>query len=72
MQADLVLKVIGGTSFAFQTLFGLAIAMIASAVVLSGEYRRAVLGERWWGRGLVLAGVLHFSTAPGTGRSPGR
>jgi hypothetical protein len=72
MQADLVLKLIGGTSFAFQTLFGLAIAMIAGAMVLSGEYRRAVLGERWWGRSLVLAGVLLFSTAPGTGRSPGR
>ena len=46
MQADLVLKVIGGTSFAFQTLFGLAIAMIASAVVLFGEYPRGVLGGR--------------------------
>jgi hypothetical protein len=73
MQADWVLNVIGGTSFAFQTLFGLAIAMIAGAMVLSEEYPRAVC---WAGVGggaaSVLAGVLLFSTAPGTGRRPGR
>jgi hypothetical protein len=68
MQADLLLKVIGGTSFAFQTLFGLALAMIASAMVLSGEYPRAVcwagvIGGAAW----VLAGILLFSRAPGFG-----
>jgi hypothetical protein len=68
MQADLVLNVIGGTSLAFQTLFGLAVAMIAGAMVLSGEYPRAVCwagvsGGAVW----VLAGMLLFSKVPGTG-----
>jgi hypothetical protein len=44
MQADLLLQVIAATSFAFQSLFGLAVAMIAGTMVISGEYPRAVCG----------------------------
>jgi hypothetical protein len=68
MQADLLLKVIGGTSFAFQTLFGLAVAIVASATLLSGEYPRGVcwagvVGGVIW----MMAGILLFSRVPGTG-----
>jgi hypothetical protein len=68
MPAGLALNVIAATSFTFQTLFGLALAMIAGATVLSGEYPRAVCRAGViGGAGWVLAGVLLFSKAPGVG-----
>ncbi|MGH2616710.1 MAG: hypothetical protein ACRDJC_15865 [Thermomicrobiales bacterium] len=68
MQADLMLKVIGGTSFAYQTLFGLAVAILAGATLLSGEYPRwmcwlGLAGGVVWG----IAGILIFTQAPGAG-----
>jgi hypothetical protein len=67
-QADLVLKVIGGTSFAYQTLFGLAIVMLAIATYLSREYPHwhcwlGMLGGAIW----TTAGVLIFVGDPQAG-----
>jgi hypothetical protein len=68
MQADLVLKVVGATSFSFQTLFGLAILLLGIATMISGEYPRwlcglgAIGGAVW-----MLAGILLFSRLPGLG-----
>jgi hypothetical protein len=40
MQAEMVLLMIGATSFAFQTLFALAVTLLAAATLDSGEYPR--------------------------------
>lgn len=65
MQADLLLYVIGATSFAYQTLFGLAIVLLSIATYLSREYPHwhcwlGMLGGAIW----AVAGVLIFLSAP--------
>ncbi len=60
-QADLVLTFIGGTSFAFQTLFGLGLTLLASATYLSREFPRwhcwlGLAGGSVW----TVAGILAF------------
>lgn len=39
-RADAAMMIIGATSFSFQTLFGLAVAILAIATLLSDEYPR--------------------------------
>ena len=61
MQADLVLKVIGATSFAYQTLFGLAIVILSIATYRSREYPHwhcwlGMIGGAIW----AVAGILIF------------
>lgn len=68
VQADLVLQVVGATSFAYQTLFGLAIAILSIATWLSREYPRwhcwlGIFGGAWW----AIAGILIFLDIPGAG-----
>jgi hypothetical protein len=68
VQADLVLHVIGSTSFAYQTLFGLAIVMLSIATYLSREYPHwhcwlGMLGGAIW----TIAGVLIFVGDPQAG-----
>lgn len=65
MQADLLLHVIGATSFAYQTLFGLAIVMLSIATYFSREYPHwhcwlGMIGGAVW----AVAGVLIFLRAP--------
>jgi hypothetical protein len=60
-QADLVLHVVGGTSFAYQTLFGLAICIMAIATYRSREYPHwhcwlGILGGAVWS----VAGILIY------------
>lgn len=38
LQADMVLRVVRATAFAFQTLFGLAATVLAAALLVSAEY----------------------------------
>jgi hypothetical protein len=66
MQANLVLTVMGGTSYAFQTMFGLAVAFMAAATLASGEYPKwlcwlGLLAGAFW----TIAGILIFSRVPG-------
>jgi hypothetical protein len=68
VQADLVLQVIGATSFAYQTLFGLAIAILSVATWLSREYPPwhcwlGMFGGAWW----AIAGILIFLDIPKAG-----
>ncbi|MEZ4563019.1 MAG: DUF4386 family protein [Thermomicrobiales bacterium] len=61
-QAGLVLQVVGGTSFAYQTLFGLAIAVMAYATYRSEQYPHwhcwlGMLGGAVW----CLAGILSYA-----------
>jgi hypothetical protein len=68
MQADLVLTVVGSTSFAYQTLFGLAIVMLAIATYLSREFPHwhcwlGLLGGAIW----TIAGILIFIGDPAAG-----
>jgi hypothetical protein len=67
-QADLLVQVIAATSFAFQASFGLGVALLGLATLLSAEYPRALcvlgaVGGAVW----LLGGVLLFSRAPGIG-----
>ena len=60
-QAEVVLLVVGGTSFAYQTLFGLAIAVMAYATFRSLEYPHwhcwlGMLGGAVW----AAAGILSY------------
>jgi hypothetical protein len=60
-QAEVVLLVVGGTSFAYQTMFGLAIAVMAYATFRSLEYPHwhcwlGMLGGVIWS----VAGILSF------------
>lgn len=66
MQADLVLHVIGATSFAYQTLFGMAIAVLAAATLLARAYPEwlcwlGLVGGMVW----AAAALLDFSHGPG-------
>lgn len=60
-QADLALKFVGATSYSFQTTFGMAVGIIATATIVSNEYPRwlcllgAVGGVLW-----SLGGLLAF------------
>jgi hypothetical protein len=68
MQADLVLKVVGATSFAYQTLFGLAIVLLSVATYRSREYPHwhcwlGMIGGAIW----TIAGVLIFIGDPQAG-----
>lgn len=68
MQADLVLKVVGATSFAYQTLFGLSIVLLSVATYLSGEYPHwhcwlGMIGGAVW----TIAGMLIFIGDPEVG-----
>lgn len=61
-QADLVLQVVGGTSFAYQTLFGLAIGVMSYATFRSDEYPHwhcwlGMLGGVIW----CVAGILSYA-----------
>ena len=63
-QADLVLQVVGGTSFAYQTLFGLAIVVMSYATFRSLEYPHwhcwlGMLGGAIWS----VAGVVNYAGA---------
>jgi hypothetical protein len=65
MQADLVLTVIGATSFAFQTLLGVAIVVLSVATFLSREFPRwhcwlGMIGGAIW----CVAGILSFAGVP--------
>lgn len=65
-QADLVLKFIGGTSYAFQTLFGLGLTMLAAATLLSRLFPRwlcllGIAGGAIW----TIAAVLVFLRVQG-------
>lgn len=67
-QADLVLQVVGGTSFAYQTLFGLAIGVMSYATYRSLEYPHwhcwlGMLGGAIWS----LAGIVSYAAAPPVG-----
>ncbi|WP_330633166.1 hypothetical protein [Halocatena halophila] len=64
-QADLVLTIMGGTSFTFQTLYGLAIGTLAGATLASREYPRwlcwmGIVGGAGWG----TIGLLVFVQMP--------
>lgn len=64
-QAGLVLQVVGGTSFAYQTLFGLAIGVMAFATFRSDEYPHwhcwlGMLGGAIWS----VAGVVSYAANP--------
>lgn len=66
MQAELTARFINGTSFSFQTLFGLAVAMLAAATLLSREYPAwlcwlGIAGGMIWS----LAGLLIFTQVLG-------
>jgi hypothetical protein len=68
MQADVVLHVIGATSFAYQTLFGMAIAVLAVATLLERNYPGwlcwlGLVGGVIWG----VAALLDFAHGPGAG-----
>lgn len=68
MQADVLLHVIGATSFAYQTLFGLAIVLLSIATYLSREYPHwhcwlGILGGGIW----ALAGMVIFLAVPDAG-----
>jgi hypothetical protein len=61
-RADAVVMIIGATSFAFQTLFGLAVAILASSTLVSREYPTwlcwlGVIGGAVW----AVAAMLLFS-----------
>lgn len=65
MQADMALGVIGATSFAYQTLFGLAIFVLSVATFLSREYPHwhcwlGMIGGAIW----AIAGVLIYFRVP--------
>jgi hypothetical protein len=71
MQADMALMVIGATSFAYQTLFGLAIAMLSVATFRSAEYPHwhcwlGMIGGAIW----ALAGILNYLRVPGANGWP--
>ncbi len=64
LQADMILRVVRATSFAFQTLFGLAVAVLAAAMLVSAEYPRwlcglGLLGGMLW----LVGGALLFVAA---------
>ena len=70
-QAELVLQVVGGTSFAYQTLFGLAIGVMAIATYRSREYPHwhcwlGMLGGAVW----FVAGILIYVGNPRVGFWP--
>jgi hypothetical protein len=61
-QAEVVLLVVGGTSFAYQTLFGLAIGVMSYATFRSDEYPHwhcwlGMLGGAIWS----VAGILSYA-----------
>lgn len=65
-QADFVLTIMGGTSFAFQTLYGTAVGTLAGATLASREYSRwlcwvGIVGGAVWG----TIGLLLFAQIPG-------
>lgn len=67
-QAGLVLQVVGGTSFAYQTLFGLAIAVMAYATFRSLEYPHwhcwlGMIGGVIWS----IAGIFSYAGNPQVG-----
>jgi hypothetical protein len=67
-QAELVLQVVGGTSFAYQTLFGLAIGVMSVATYRSREFPHwhcwlGILGGAIWS----LAGILFYVGNPQVG-----
>lgn len=67
-QAEVVLLVVGGTSFAYQTLFGLAIGVMAFATYRSHEYPHwhcwlGMLGGAIWS----VAGILSYTGNPQVG-----
>ena len=67
-QADVVLLVVGGTSFAYQTMFGLAIAVMAYATFRSLEYPHwhcwlGMFGGAIWS----VAGILSYIGNPQLG-----
>lgn len=67
-QAELVLQVVGGTSFAYQTLFGLAICVMSVATYRSHEYPHwhcwlGIIGGAIWS----LAGILIYIGDPQVG-----
>jgi hypothetical protein len=68
LQADMILRVVRATSFAFQTLFGLAAVVLAAAMLVSAEYPRWVCGLGLLGGMLwLVGGALLFVAAPAIG-----
>jgi hypothetical protein len=64
-QAEVVLLVVGGTSFAYQTLFGLAIGVMAYATFRSDEYPHwhcwlGMLGGAIWSVAGIVSYVGHL------------
>jgi hypothetical protein len=67
-QVEVVLLVVGGTSFAYQTLFGLAIGVMAFATFRSDEYPHwhcwlGMLGGAIWS----VAGIVSYAGNPQVG-----
>ncbi|HET7093188.1 MAG TPA: hypothetical protein VFI22_06915 [Thermomicrobiales bacterium] len=68
MQADMILRVVRATSFSFQTLFGLAAAVLAGAMLVSAEYPAWLCGLGLFSGGLwLIGGALLFANAAAIG-----
>jgi hypothetical protein len=64
MQTDMILRVVRATSYSFQTLFGLAAAVIALAMLVSAEYPPLLCGLGLLGGGFwLVGGALLFAGA---------